>query len=86
MPLTAANLFLAAVTVSKRVCPAASSSSSRSPSALLPPGPGLSALMNIPVIDAGPVISIPGCFKSSGTGGTVQSSGTCVFSLFVGRD
>src|SRR6266403_1325803 len=53
--------------------PPESSSSSRSPSARSPSGPGLSALMNIEVIEHGPEISIPGFFSSSGTGGTFQS-------------
>ncbi len=50
--------------------PPESSSSSRSPAARSPSGPGFSALMNIEVIEQGPEISMPGCFKSSGTGGT----------------
>ena len=37
----------------------ASSSSSRSPSALTPPGPGFNALISIDAIPAGPEISIP---------------------------
>src|SRR5205809_894707 len=53
--------------------PPESSSSSRSPSARSPSGPGFSALMNIEVIEHGPEISIPGLLSSSGTGGTRQS-------------
>ena len=61
--------------------PAASSSSSRSPSALTPPGPGFKALINIEVILAGPEISIPGVLNSSGISSTIQLE----FASEVGR-
>src|SRR5438309_308031 len=71
--LTAARRFRAARTVSTSRWPPESSSSSRSPSARSPSGPGLSALMNIEVIEHGPEISMPGFLSSSGAGGTFQS-------------
>ena len=58
-------------TVSTSRCPAESSSSS--PSARSPSGPGLSALMNMLVIEQGPGISMPGFRRSAGTGGTRHS-------------
>src|SRR5262249_3711630 len=60
-------------TVSIRRCPPESSSSSRSPSARSPSGPGLSALMNMEVMEHGPEISMPGVLKSAGTAGTFHS-------------
>jgi hypothetical protein len=70
---TAARRLCVARTVSISRWPPESSSSSRSPSARSPSGPGLSALMNIDVIEHGPEISMPGLRSSSGTVGTFQS-------------
>ena len=61
-----------AETVSLRVCPPASSSSSRYPSALNPSLSGFMAFINMGVIDAGPDISMPGVRNSSGIGSMVQ--------------
>ncbi len=70
---TAPSLLIADRTVSTSRCPAESSSSSRSPSARPPSGPGFRAFMNIGVIDTGPDISMPGLRSSAGTAGTCQS-------------
>ena len=53
-----------------RIWLAESSSSSRSPSARSPSGPGFRAFMNMEVTWAGPDISMPGFHSSSGTCGT----------------
>src|SRR4029453_3477382 len=79
---TAASRLWAARTVSTSRCPAESSSSSRSPSARSPSGPGFRALMNMLGIETGPEISMPGLRRLAGTGGTLQAP---VLASLVGR-
>ena len=83
MPSEASNLFIAEFTVSLNEWPPESSSSSRYPTARSPSGPGLTALMNMLAIPAGPDISIPGDLSSEGTASTAHSP---VFISLRGKD